>query len=189
MNPAAPVFHLFSSGNPDFIIYVAELRADEFGMTFRLQCSKHLRYGFHIQYIFTFTPSWCGRITYQKWLKYVGWISTSTTIEISISWARSMTWISDENQVNFNFKFCSEFGLGGMFLTPWETTKELYSRQLYNMESFCSMYPCRRCAAIDNGPPPTIHDPSNDTFHLVKVDKFLGPEVFIIFDPIGSGVD
>jgi hypothetical protein len=32
VNPAGPVFHLFSSGNPDFIIYMAELRVDEFGM-------------------------------------------------------------------------------------------------------------------------------------------------------------
>ena len=48
VNPAGPVFHLFSVGNPDFIIYMAELRVDEFGMNFWLQCSKHLRYGFHI---------------------------------------------------------------------------------------------------------------------------------------------
>ena len=48
VNLAPPVFHLFSLGNPDFIIYMAELRVDEFGMTFQLQCSKHLRYGFHI---------------------------------------------------------------------------------------------------------------------------------------------
>jgi hypothetical protein len=34
VNPVAPVFHLFSSGNPDFIIYMDELRVDEFGMTF-----------------------------------------------------------------------------------------------------------------------------------------------------------
>jgi hypothetical protein len=33
---AGPVFHLFSLGNPDFIIYMAELRADEFGMNFQL---------------------------------------------------------------------------------------------------------------------------------------------------------
>ena len=36
VNPAAPVFHLFSLRNPDFIIYMAELRVDEFGMTFLL---------------------------------------------------------------------------------------------------------------------------------------------------------
>ena len=36
VDPAVPVFHLFSSGNPDFIIYMAELRVDEFGMTFQL---------------------------------------------------------------------------------------------------------------------------------------------------------
>jgi hypothetical protein len=51
---AAPVFHMFSLRNPDFIMYMAELRADEFGMTFQLRCSKHLRYEFHIQYISTF---------------------------------------------------------------------------------------------------------------------------------------
>jgi hypothetical protein len=34
VNPVGPVFHLFSSGNPDFIIYMDELKADEFGMTF-----------------------------------------------------------------------------------------------------------------------------------------------------------
>jgi hypothetical protein len=34
VNPVVPVFHLFSSGNPDFIIYMDELRVDEFGMTF-----------------------------------------------------------------------------------------------------------------------------------------------------------
>jgi hypothetical protein len=33
---AVPVFHLFSLGNPGFIIYMAELRVDEFGMTFLL---------------------------------------------------------------------------------------------------------------------------------------------------------
>ena len=48
------VFHLFSSGNPDFIIYMDELRVDEFGMNFQLQCSKHLRYECHIQYVSTF---------------------------------------------------------------------------------------------------------------------------------------
>ena len=31
-----PVFHLFSLGNPDFRIYMAELRAHEFGMNFQL---------------------------------------------------------------------------------------------------------------------------------------------------------
>ena len=36
VNPVGPVFHLFSLGNPDFIIYMAELRADEFGMNFQL---------------------------------------------------------------------------------------------------------------------------------------------------------
>ena len=40
---AVPVFHLFNSGNPDFIMYMDELRVDEFGMTFHLQYSKHLR--------------------------------------------------------------------------------------------------------------------------------------------------
>jgi hypothetical protein len=54
VNLAGPVFHLFSSGNPDFIIYMDELRVDEIGMIFHLQCSKHLRYDFHIQYISTF---------------------------------------------------------------------------------------------------------------------------------------
>jgi hypothetical protein len=34
--------------------YMAELRVDEFGMTFQLHCSKHLRYEFHTQYISTF---------------------------------------------------------------------------------------------------------------------------------------
>jgi hypothetical protein len=33
---AVPVFHLFSLGNPDFIIYMAELTVDEFGVTFPL---------------------------------------------------------------------------------------------------------------------------------------------------------
>jgi hypothetical protein len=51
---AGPVFHMFSSRNPDFIMYMAELKVDEFGMTFQLCCSKHLRYEFHIQYISTF---------------------------------------------------------------------------------------------------------------------------------------
>jgi hypothetical protein len=51
---AVPVFRLFSSRNPDFIMYMAELRVDEFGMTFQLRCSKHLRYEFHTQYISTF---------------------------------------------------------------------------------------------------------------------------------------
>jgi hypothetical protein len=41
VNQAPPVFHLFSSENPDFIIHMAELRMDEFGMTFQLQCFKH----------------------------------------------------------------------------------------------------------------------------------------------------
>ncbi|KAF8232651.1 hypothetical protein L208DRAFT_1270974, partial [Tricholoma matsutake] len=54
VNPVGPVFHLFSLRNPDFIIYMAELRADEFGMTFQLHYSKHLRYEFHIQHISTF---------------------------------------------------------------------------------------------------------------------------------------
>jgi hypothetical protein len=36
VDPAGPVFHLFSLGNPDFIIYMAGLRADEFGMNFQL---------------------------------------------------------------------------------------------------------------------------------------------------------
>jgi hypothetical protein len=31
---AGPVFYLLSSRNPYFIIYMAELRVDEFGMTF-----------------------------------------------------------------------------------------------------------------------------------------------------------
>ena len=35
VNPVGPVFHLFSLGNPDFIIYMAELRPDEFGMNFQ----------------------------------------------------------------------------------------------------------------------------------------------------------
>ena len=35
VNLVGPVFHLFSLGNPDFIIYMAELRADEFGMNFQ----------------------------------------------------------------------------------------------------------------------------------------------------------
>jgi len=30
VNPVGPVFHLFSLGNPDFIIYMAEFRVDEF---------------------------------------------------------------------------------------------------------------------------------------------------------------
>ena len=54
VNLVVPAFHLFISGNPDFIIYVAELRVDEFGMNFQLQCSKHLRYECHIQYVSTF---------------------------------------------------------------------------------------------------------------------------------------
>ena len=58
VNLAVPVFHLFSSGNPDFIIYIDELRVDEFGMTFHLQCSKHLRYEFHIQYIYAKLVWW-----------------------------------------------------------------------------------------------------------------------------------
>jgi hypothetical protein len=36
VNPVGPVFHLFSLGNPEFIIYMAELRVDEFGMNFQL---------------------------------------------------------------------------------------------------------------------------------------------------------
>jgi hypothetical protein len=36
VDPAGPVFHLLSSRNPYFIIYMAELRVDEFGMTFQL---------------------------------------------------------------------------------------------------------------------------------------------------------
>ena len=70
-------------------------------------------------------------------------------------------------------------------------TKKLYLRQLYkyNVESFCNMWPCRRSTAIDNGPLPTIHDLSNNTFHLVEVNEFRGSEVFIIFDPICGGSD
>ena len=41
VNLAAPVFHLFSLGNPDFILYMAELRVDQSGMNFLLWCSKH----------------------------------------------------------------------------------------------------------------------------------------------------
>ena len=54
MSLVAPVFHPFNSGNLGFIIYMAELRADEFGLNFLLLCSKHLMYEFCMQYILTF---------------------------------------------------------------------------------------------------------------------------------------
>ena len=48
VNLAVPVFHLFSSGNPDFIIYMDELRVDEFGMTFHPIYLSHPRDGVHM---------------------------------------------------------------------------------------------------------------------------------------------
>ena len=56
-------------------------------------------------------------------------------------------------------------------------------------ESYCNIYPCRSCTAINNSPPPTIHDPSNDAFHLVEVNKFHRSKVFIIFNSICGGVN
>ena len=77
------VTNLILSNQPILsIIYMAELRVDEFGMTFLLWCSKHLGYEFHMQYIM---PSWCGGITYHEWLKYRGCFSPLTMIGISVS--------------------------------------------------------------------------------------------------------
>ena len=136
-----------------------------------------------------FMPSWCGGISYQEWLKYMGWFFTSTMIGISNSFG-----LHQQHEFLTRLQWISARILGlnfGMFLMPWEITKNFYLRQLgrYNAESTCNMWPSRRCAAIDNGPPPTIHDPSNDTFYLVEVDEFHGSKAFVIFDPIRSGVD
>ena len=89
VNLVGPVFHLFSLGNPDFIIYMAELRVDEFGMNFQLWCSKHLRYEFYIQYISTF------------YAKLVWWNTIPWVAEIY-----GMIFRFDNNR---NFK---QFGLG-----------------------------------------------------------------------------
>ena len=111
MNPAGPVFHLFSSGNPNFIIYMAELRVDEFGMNFWLQCFKHLRYGFHIQYISTF------------YAKLVWWNNIPEVAEIyrmifnlnndrnfKQLWLGQQCVISDKISVKFSIEFWAEFG-------------------------------------------------------------------------------
>jgi hypothetical protein len=46
VNPVAPVFHPFSLGNLCFIIYMAELKADEFGVNFHPIYFSHLTYNF-----------------------------------------------------------------------------------------------------------------------------------------------
>ena len=92
MNLVGPVFHLFSLGNPDFIIYMAELRADEFGMNFQPWCSKHSRYEFYIPYISTF------------YAKLVWWNNIPWVAEIY-----DMIFCFDNNT---NFK---QFGLGQQY--------------------------------------------------------------------------
>ena len=50
------------------------------------------------------------------------------------------------------------------------------------------MHTRRICAAINNGPPFMIHDPSNNTFHLVEVDKFHVKNIYIYLIPFAVGL-